>query len=115
MREEIEKGLQLFLCQINKSALDLSVRSRIKLVVKLQAVEEAAESSQAKCSSLEKTKLSLQTEIEELLVELQRANGAALVLEKRQRSFDKVGHASLDSPLAQQPRHVERVDSIFLI
>ncbi|TNN73125.1 Myosin-7 [Liparis tanakae] len=61
-----------------------------KLVVKLQAVEEAAEASQAKCSSLEKTKLSLQTEIEELLVELQRANGAALVLEKRQRSFDKL-------------------------
>ncbi len=63
---------------------------RKKLVVKLQTVEEAVETSQAKCSSLEKTKQGLQTEIEDLVVELERSNAAALALDKRQRNFDKV-------------------------
>ncbi len=48
------------------------------------------ETSQAKCSSLEKTKQGLQTEIEDLVVELERSNAAALALDKRQRNFDKV-------------------------
>lgn len=48
------------------------------------------EASQAKCSSLDKTKQRLQTEIEDLVVELERSNAAVLVLDKKQRSFDKV-------------------------
>lgn len=63
---------------------------RKKLVVKLQTVEEAVEASQAKCCSLEKSKQGLQTEIEDLVVELDRSNAAALALDKRQRNFDKV-------------------------
>lgn len=63
---------------------------RKKLVIKLQTVEEAAEASQAKCSSLEKTKQCLQTEIEDLMVELERSNAAALALDKKQRNYDKV-------------------------
>lgn len=59
-------------------------------MVKLQTVEEAVETSQAKCSSLEKTKHSMQTEIEDLMVELERTNAAALALDKRQRNFEKV-------------------------
>ena len=68
-----------------------NVVCRKKLVVKLQTVEEAVEASQAKCSSLEKTKQRLQTEIEDLVVEVERSNAAALALDKRQRNFDKVG------------------------
>ena len=83
-------------------------------MVKLQNVEETMETSQAKCSSLEKTKLCLQTEIEELLVELERTNAAALALEKRQRNFDKVGDASRLSPLSQQPCDVKYVISLCL-
>lgn len=60
------------------------------MVVKLQTVEEAVEASQAKCSSLEKTKQRLQTEIEDLVVDLERSNAAALALDKKQRNFDKV-------------------------
>lgn len=59
-------------------------------MVKLQSVEEVMEASQAKCSSLEKTKQGLQVEIEDMVIELERSNSAALALEKRQRNFDKV-------------------------
>lgn len=48
------------------------------------------ETFQTKCSSLEKTKLHLQTEIEDLVVDLERSNAAAAALDKKQRSTDKV-------------------------
>lgn len=60
---------------------------------KLQTVEEAVEASQAKCSSLDKTKQRLQMEIEDLVVELERSNAAVLALDKKQRNFDKVRNA----------------------
>lgn len=59
-------------------------------MAKLQLSEETAEASRAKCSSLEKSKQALQMEIEDMVVELERSSAAALALEKRQRSFDKV-------------------------
>ncbi|KAK6303893.1 hypothetical protein J4Q44_G00263470 [Coregonus suidteri] len=40
-------------------------------------------------SSLEKTEHRLQTEIEDLMVDVERSNAAALALDKRQRIFDK--------------------------
>lgn len=67
------------------------------MAFKLQTSEEAVETSQARCSSLEKSRLCLQTEVEDLLVELDRTNAAALALDKTQRSFDKVGDAGRDS------------------
>lgn len=59
-------------------------------MTRLQEAEEAVEGSNAKCSSLEKTKHRLQTEIEDLVVDLERANAAATALDKKQRNFDKV-------------------------
>lgn len=53
------------------------------------------EGSNAKCSSLEKTKHRLQTEIEDLVVDLERANAAAAALDKKQRNFDKVRRSPL--------------------
>lgn len=53
------------------------------------------EGSNAKCSSLEKTKHRLQTEIEDLVVDLERANAAAAALDKKQRNFDKVPRSLL--------------------
>ena len=44
----------------------------------------------AKCSSLEKTKQRLQGEVEDLMVDVERANAQAAGLDKKQRSFDKV-------------------------
>lgn len=63
---------------------------RKKLVARLQEAEETVEASNAKCSSLEKIKHRLQTEIEDLVVDLERANAAAAALDKKQRNFDKV-------------------------
>lgn len=59
-------------------------------MVKLQSSEETTEAYRAKCSSLEKSKQALHMEIEDIVVELERSSAAALALEKRQRSFDKV-------------------------
>lgn len=63
---------------------------RKKLAQRLQDAEEAVEASNAKCSSLEKTKHRLQGEIEDLMVDVERSNAAAAALDKKQRNFDKV-------------------------
>lgn len=71
-------------------------------MVKLQSLEEAVGASQAKCSSLEKTKQSLQIEIEDLVIELERSNSVNQSLEKKQRNIDKVSNTSLQ-PQSLQP------------
>lgn len=63
---------------------------RKKLAARLQTSEETIEASNAKCASLEKTKHRLQTEIEDLMVDLERSNSVAAALDKKQRNFDKV-------------------------
>lgn len=45
---------------------------RKKLQARLQEAEEAIEATQAKCSSLEKTKQRLQAEVEELCLDLEK-------------------------------------------
>lgn len=45
---------------------------RKKLAARLQEAEEAVEATQAKCSSLEKTKQRLQGEVEELCMDLEK-------------------------------------------
>merc|ERR1711937_623023 len=52
--------------------------------------EEQCESVQAKCASLEKTKQRQLGEIEDLQIDLERANSAASALDKKQRNFDKI-------------------------
>lgn len=79
-----------FACSEDKQQSNESHRIRKKLVTRLQEAEETVEASNAKCSSLEKTKHRLQTEIEDLVVDLERANAAAAALDKKQRNFDKV-------------------------
>lgn len=44
----------------------------------------------SKCASLEKTKQRLQGEVEDLMVDVERANAQAAALDKKQRNFDKV-------------------------
>merc|ERR1712127_1138611 len=53
-------------------------------------MEEMLESTQAKCASLEKTKMRQVGEIEDLQIDLERSNSAASALDKKQRNFDKV-------------------------
>merc|ERR1712066_411612 len=57
---------------------------------KLQEMEELVESTQAKCASLEKTWERQLGDIEDLQIDLERANAAAAALDKKQRNFDKV-------------------------
>lgn len=71
-------------------------------MTRLQEAEETVEASNAKCSSLEKTKHRLQTEIEDLVVDLERANAAAAALDKKQRNFDKVLSESRGSKSLQK-------------
>ena len=63
---------------------------RKKLAIRLQEAEEQVEAMQAKASSLDKTKNRLQSEIEDLTIDLERSNSAAAALDKKQRNFDKV-------------------------
>lgn len=63
---------------------------RKKLAQSLQEAEEQIEAANAKCASLEKTKQRLQSEMEDLMIDLERANISAVNLDKKQRNFDKV-------------------------
>lgn len=67
---------------------------RKKLAQRLQEAEETIETVNAKCSSSEKTKQRLQAEVEDLMIDVERANAQAASLDKKQRSFDKVTKAS---------------------
>lgn len=53
----------------------------------------------AKCASLEKTKQRLQAEVEDLMVDVDRANSLAAALDKKQRNFDKVPAGLLPADL----------------
>lgn len=64
--------------------------NRKKLAQRLQEAEETIEATNSKCASLEKTKQRLQGEVEDLMVDVERANGLAANLDKKQRNFDKV-------------------------
>ncbi len=57
----------------------------------IQCIKESIETVSSKCASLEKTKLRLQGEVEDLMIDVERANALAANLDKKQRNFDKVG------------------------
>lgn len=63
---------------------------RKKLAQRLQEAEEQVETANAKCPSLEKTKQRLQSEINDLMVDVSKSNTIAANLDKKQRNFDKV-------------------------
>ncbi len=64
--------------------------NRKKLAQRLQEAEESIEAVNSKCASLEKTKQRLQGEVEDLMIDVERANSLAANLDKKQRNFDKV-------------------------
>ena len=66
------------------------VACRKKLAQRLQEAEESIEAVNSKCASLEKTKQRLQGEVEDLMIDVERANSLAANLDKKQRNFDKV-------------------------
>ena len=78
---------------------------RKKLAQRLQDAEESNESVNAKCASLEKSKQRLQGEVEDLMIDVERANALAANLDKKQRNFDKVRYFEIhiipQSPLSK--------------
>jgi len=64
--------------------------NRTKLQMRLQEAEETIDSLQNKVGSTEKTKHRMDTELEDLQLEFERVNAAAIVAEKRAQNFDKV-------------------------
>ena len=68
----------------------LFCHNRKKLAQRLQDAEETIEATNSKCASLEKTKQRLQGEVEDLMIDVERANAMAANLDKKQRNFDKV-------------------------
>merc|ERR1711899_14307 len=58
--------------------------------MRLQEAEETIDSLHNKVASTEKTKHRLDTELEDLQLEYERINAAAIVAEKRAENFDKV-------------------------
>lgn len=80
--------------QINKFKVfterQINTFKRKKLAQRLQEAEEQIEAVNSKCASLEKTKQRLQSEVEDLMIDVERANGLAANLDKKQRNFDKV-------------------------
>ncbi|XP_033023087.1 myosin-16 [Lacerta agilis] len=61
-----------------------------KLTARLQEAEETAETAQARVASMEKNKQRLQMEVEDLTLDLEKANAACAALDKKQRAFDKM-------------------------
>lgn len=71
------------------------VLNRRKLAQRLQEAEEQIEAVNSKCASLEKTKQRLQSEMEDVMVDVEKSNSVATSLDKRQRNFDKVNCQNL--------------------
>merc|ERR1712008_452185 len=61
-----------------------------KLTAALSQAEETIETLNQKVASTEKTKHRLETELEDLQLEYERVHAAAIITEKRGRTFDKV-------------------------
>ena len=63
---------------------------RSKLALRLQEAEEQLESLNAKNSQLEKLKQRLSGELEDMHMEVDRAQQLANAMEKKARNFDKI-------------------------
>ncbi|XP_041944180.1 myosin heavy chain, fast skeletal muscle-like [Alosa sapidissima] len=61
-----------------------------KLAQRLQEAEETIEALNTKCDSQEKTRLRLQGQVEDLMVDVEKANAVAGNLDKKQRNFEKI-------------------------
>merc|ERR1719221_1947219 len=64
--------------------------NKAKLQMRLEEAEETIDSLHTKVASTEKTKHRLDTELDDLQLEFERVNAAAIVAEKRAQNFDKV-------------------------
>ena len=64
--------------------------SKHKIAARLSEAEETIDGLNQKISSTEKSKMRLETELEDLQMDYERVHAAAVITEKRGRNFDKV-------------------------
>jgi len=64
--------------------------SRGKLQSRITEAEETVESLQVKIANSEKSRLRMQTDLEEIAMEYERTHAAAIICEKRGKNFDRV-------------------------
>merc|ERR1712183_993679 len=64
--------------------------SKQKITARLGEAEETIETLNQKIASTEKSKMRLETELDDLQLDYERAHAAAIITEKRGRNFDKV-------------------------
>ena len=64
--------------------------SKQKIAARLTEAEETIDGLNQKISSTEKSKMRLETELEDLQMDYERVHAAAVITEKRGRNFDKV-------------------------
>lgn len=111
------KGVISAVAPLGNVAIIEYVLNRKKLAQRLQEAEEQIEAVNSKCASLEKTKQRLQSETEDLMVDVEKSNSVAASLDKRQRNFDKVSSQKralfkwevllADAPVIPGPGRVE--------
>jgi len=63
---------------------------RAKLQARIVEAEETVDALQTKIANVEKSRLRLATDLEEIAMEYERTHAAALITEKRGKNFDKV-------------------------
>ena len=66
---------------ITTTVLNLILIHRKKLAIRLQEAEEQTENAMAKCASLEKTKVRLTNELEDVNVDLERVSNKNINLD----------------------------------
>ena len=64
--------------------------SKQKISARLAEAEETIETINQKIASTEKSKIRLETELDDLQLDYERVHAAAIITEKRGRNFDKV-------------------------
>ncbi len=74
---------RLIICYIGLARGEELEEAKRKLAAKLTEAEEQVEAALNKCNSLEKVKVRLQGEVEDLMVDVERANASKLI----QKSF----------------------------
>ncbi|KAM6320404.1 LOW QUALITY PROTEIN: uncharacterized protein MYH16 [Podargus strigoides] len=98
-KKESKAELQCLVCKLDAEVIiwktdavertkDLE-ETKTELAVRLQEAEEMAESVQAWIANMEKNKQRLH-KVEDLTVDLEKANAACAALDKKQRTFDKM-------------------------
>uniref|UniRef100_A0A671QJI7 Myosin motor domain-containing protein n=1 Tax=Sinocyclocheilus anshuiensis TaxID=1608454 RepID=A0A671QJI7_9TELE len=89
-KAELQRGMSKANSEVAQWRTKYETDAISKLAQRLQEAEEQIEAVNSKCASLEKTKQRLQGEVEDLMIDVERANALAANPDKKQRNFDKV-------------------------